>query len=502
MTIAEQPTQSSSPPDAVTLPPGRLFIGGKWRDASDGGRMDVLAPATGATLTNVAKATLEDVDAAVAAARAAFDSGIWSGLSGRERSRILLKAHDLIRARTEQLAFAESNDVGKPIMLARVVDVEHSALQYEYAASLGQHLDGSVRETPGNTHAYVRREPLGVVAAITPFNFPLILSSTKIATALIAGNTIVHKPASDTPLTALMIAEILQEAGVPDGVFNVITGPGAALGDRLVTHPDVDKVAFTGSTEVGAHVAALAGKALRPVTAELGGNAANIVFADADLDQAIGAIIPAFVFNAGQFCMAGPRLLVERPLYDVVLGILEQAVPGVPFGDIADPSTIIGPLASRNQLEKVAALVEQAVAAGARVVTGGEAADLGGGFYYRPTVLADVDNDNPAVAQEVFGPVLTVQPFDTEEEAIRLANSTPFGLASGIQTTNLAKAHRVAAKLDAGITWVNGWAMLDPSVPFGGVKQSGWGREYGPEALASYQRSKSIVFNLDDGAAR
>ena len=502
MTIAEQTIPPSTTPDAVTLPPGSLFIGGQWRDASDGGRMDVFAPATGAKLTDVAKATLDDVDAAVAAARAAFDSGVWSGLSGRERSRILLKAHDLIRARTEDLAFAESNDVGKPIMLARVVDVEHSALQYEYAASLGQHLDGSVRETPGNTHAYVRREPLGVVAAITPFNFPLILSSTKIATALIAGNTIVHKPASDTPLTALLIAGILQEAGVPDGVFNVITGPGAALGDRLVTHPDVDKVAFTGSTEVGAHVAELAGKALRPVTAELGGNAANIVFADADLDQAIGAIIPAFVFNAGQFCMAGPRLLVERPLYDVVLGILEQAVPGVPFGDIADPNTIIGPLASRNQLEKVSALVKQAVAAGARVVTGGEAADLGGGFYYRPTVLADVDNDNPAVAEEVFGPVLTVQPFDTEEEAIRLANSTPLGLASGIQTTNLAKAHRVAAKLDAGITWVNGWALLDPSIPFGGVKQSGWGREYGPEALSSYQRSKSIVFNLDEGTGR
>ena len=498
MTIAENATTSLP----AALSPGRLFIGGAWRDASDGGRADVIAPATGTLLTRVAKATLEDVDSAVAAARAAFDSGVWSGLSGRERSRILLKAHDLIRARTEELAFAESQDVGKPIMLARVVDVEHSALQYEYAASLGQHLDGSVRETPGNTHAYVRREPLGVVAAITPFNFPLILSSTKIATALIAGNTIVHKPASDTPLTALLIAEILQDAGVPDGVFNVITGSGADLGDRLVTHPDVDKVAFTGSTEVGAHVAALAGQALRPVTAELGGNAANIVFADADLDQAIGAVIPAFVFNAGQFCMAGPRLLVERPLYETVLGILEQAVPGVPFGDITSPETIIGPLASQKQLDKVADLVTQATDAGARVVTGGHPVDLDGGFFYAPTVLADVANDNPAVVQEVFGPVLTVQPFDTEDEAIALANSTPFGLASGIQTTNLAKAHRVAAKLDAGITWVNGWAMLDPSVPFGGVKQSGFGREYGREALESYLRSKSIVFNLDEGAGR
>ncbi|WP_417562328.1 aldehyde dehydrogenase family protein [Microbacterium sp.] len=486
----------------VGISPGRLFIGGRWQESSDGGRMDVIAPATGAKLTDVAKATPADVDAAVAAARHAFDSGVWSGLSGRERGRILLKAHDLMRARTEELARVESLDAGKPITLARVVDVEHSALQYEYAASLGQHLDGSVRETPGNTHAYVRREPLGVVAAITPFNFPLILSSTKIATALVAGNTIVHKPASDTPLSALVIAQILQEAGVPDGVFNVITGPGAELGDRLVAHPGVDKVAFTGSTEVGAHVAELAGRALRPVTAELGGNAANIMFADANVDQAIGAIISAFVFNAGQFCMAGPRLLVERPLYETVLGILEQAVPGVPFGDISDPDTVIGPLASRNQLQKVTALVEASTAAGARVVTGGGPADLGGGFYYQPTVLADLDNDNPAVAEEVFGPVLTVQPFDTEEEAVHLANSTPVGLAAGIQTANLAKAHRVAAKLEAGIVWVNGWAMLDPAVPFGGVKKSGFGREYGPEALDSYLRSKSIVFNLDEEAGR
>lgn len=498
MTMTETPVAST----AGTLPPGQLFINGQWREASDGGRMDVIAPATGQKLTDVARGTTSDIDDAVAAARAAFESGVWSGLSGRERGRVLQKVHDIMRARTEELAFAESQDVGKPIMLARVVDVENSAVNYEYAVSLGQHLDGSVREIPGNVHAYVRREPLGVVAAITPFNFPLILSTSKIAMALITGNSVVHKPASDTPLSALIMADILKEAGVPDGVFNVVTGPGAELGDHLVAHPGVDKVAFTGSTEVGAHVAELAGKALHPVTAELGGNAANIVFADANVEQAIGAIIPAFVFNSGQFCMAGPRLLVERPLYDVVLGILENAVPGVPFGDPSDPGTVIGPLASRAQLDKVAALVDAAKAAGGRVVTGGERADLGGGFFYRPTVIADVDNDNPAVANEVFGPVLTVQPFDTEEEAVRLANSTPYGLASGIQTSNLAKAHRVAKKLQAGIVWVNGWAILDPAVPFGGVKQSGFGRELGPEQLEAYLRSKSIVINLDEGGAQ
>lgn len=496
MTLTDTQTAAST----TAPPPGRLFIGGQWQDASDGGRMDVIAPATGRKLTDIAKATTVDVDAAVAAARAAFDSGVWSGLSSRERARILQRAYTLMRERSEELARAESADVGKPITFARVVDVNNAAELYEYYASLGHHLDGSVREITGNAHVYVKKEPIGVVAAITPFNFPLILSSTKIAPALLAGNTIVHKPASDTPMSALMMAQILQEAGVPDGVFNVVTGSGAAIGDHLVAHPDVDKVAFTGSTEIGSHAAELAGRTLKPFTAELGGNAANILFADADLNTAIHTVIAAFVFNTGQFCMAGPRLLVERPIYDVVLGILADAVPHVPFGDITDPETVIGPLASATQLEKVAAMVERAKASGARVVTGGDRADREG-FYYRPTVFADLGEDAEAVREEVFGPVLTVQPFDTEEDAIRLANSTRYGLASGIQTSDLAKAHRVAAQLDAGITWVNGWALLDPATPFGGVKASGWGREGGPEAMASYQRSHSIVFNLEQGAA-
>lgn len=497
MTVTETTTASTT-----TFPPGQLFIDGGWREAAKGARMDVIAPATGAKLTDVAKASTVDVDAAVAAARAAFDSGIWSGLSTRERARILQRAYVLMRERTEELAQAESSDVGKPITFARVVDVNNAAELYEYYASLGHHLDGSVRETTGNTHAYVKTEPLGVVAAITPFNFPLILSSTKIAPALLAGNTIVHKPAGETPLTALLMAQLLKDAGVPDGVVNVVTGSGAEIGDHLVGHPDVDKVAFTGSTEIGAHAAQLAGKTLKSFTAELGGNAANILFADADLSTAVHTVIGAFVFNTGQFCMAGPRLLVERPIYDVVLGILADALPHVPFGDITNPETVIGPLASAAQLEKVAGIIERATAAGARVVTGGEKADLDGGFYYRPTVLADLPDDAEAIIEETFGPVLTVQPFDTEDEAIRLANSTRYGLASGIQTADLAKAHRVAAQLDAGITWVNGWALLDPAVPFGGVKNSGWGREGGPEAMASYQRSHSIVFNLEQGAAQ
>ena len=269
MTLTQTPPAASA--STAAFPPGRLFIGGQWQDASDGGRMDVIAPATGQKLTDVAKATTTDVDAAVAAARAAFDSGVWSGLSSRERARILQRAYTLMRERSEELAHAESTNVGKPITFARVVDVNNAAELYEYYASLGHHLDGAVRETTGNTHVYVKKEPIGVVAAITPFNFPLILSSTKIAPALIAGNTIVHKPASDTPLSrAADGADPARRPGVPDGVFNVVTGSGAAIGDHLVAHPGVDKVAFTGSTEIGAHAAQLAGRTLKPFTAELG----------------------------------------------------------------------------------------------------------------------------------------------------------------------------------------------------------------------------------------
>jgi acyl-CoA reductase-like NAD-dependent aldehyde dehydrogenase len=495
MTVQDSPARTADLPAVVAR--GRLFIGGQWRDASGGATTDVVNPATGTVATTAAKGTTADIDAAVAAAKAAFDDGRWSGLSGRERSRVLARASQLIRERAAELALVESTDVGKPITFANVVDVATAADQYEYVAALAQQLDGSVRETPLPAHAFTRREPLGVVAAITPFNFPLILSSTKIAAALAAGNTVVHKPATDTPLSALLMAEILTEAGVPAGVFNVATGPGGTLGDHLVAHPDVAKVAFTGSTEVGAHVAGLAGRSLRPVTAELGGNAANILFADADLDKAIGTIIGAFVFNTGQFCMAGPRLLVERPIYETVLGILKDAVPGVPVGSPADPATVVGPLASRQQLEKVTAMVDAARAAGGEIITGGQALELDGGFYYQPTVIAGLDSGAEAVREEIFGPVLTVQPFDTEAEAIALANGTEYGLAAGVQTTSISRAHRVAAALDAGIVWVNSWALLDPAVPFGGVKASGWGREYGPESLESYTRTKSTLIGLD-----
>ena len=412
------------------------------------------------------------------------------------RSRILNRVADLIRENADELVRLESLDVGKPVSLCRPVDVATAAEEYEYYAALAQSIDGATRNTPMNAFAYTRREPLGVVAAITPFNFPLILSSSKIAPALAAGNVVVHKPAEDTPLSALLMAKLFQQAGLPDGVLNVVTGIGSVVGEALLRHPGVDKIAFTGSTAIGRHAAAVAGEALTPVTMELGGNAAQIIFEDADVDIAIGSAIKAFVFNTGQFCMGGPRLLVARPLYDTVVGILSQAVPGVPVGDPRAPETVIGPMAADRHVKKVEEYVALARSEGGRVVCGGERLDLNGGYYYQPTVIADLPNTSRVVQEEVFGPVLTVQPFDTEAEAIELANSTPYGLAAGLQTTNLARAHRVAAKLEAGIVWVNDWAMLDPAVPFGGVKSSGFGREYGPEALASYTRTKSVVISL------
>ncbi|MFC8242676.1 aldehyde dehydrogenase family protein [Streptomyces chartreusis] len=478
------------------IEPGRLFIGGRWREAADGARTEVVDPSRGTVLTTAADAGAADVDAAVRAARDAFDDAAWSGLSGRERGRILHRVAELIRENADRIAELESRDVGKPITLAHAVDITNAANDYEHFAALAHCLDGAVRDTPMNALAYVRRRPIGVVAAITPYNFPLILAGSKIAPALAAGNTVVHKPAEETPLSALYMAELFKKAGVPDGVVNVVTG-GPAAGEALLRHPGVDKVAFTGSTTVGRKVAAVAGEALKPVTMELGGNAAHVVFEDADLEKAVGAIIKGFVFNTGQFCMGGPRLLVARQVHSTLLGILADAVPGVPVGDPREAGTVVGPMAGERHLRKVEEYVELARKEGGTIVCGGERLDLDGGYYYRPTVIADLPNDSRVIQEEIFGPVLTVQPFDSEDEAVELANSTPYGLASGVQTGNLARAHRVAERLDAGIVWINDWAMLDPAVPFGGVKDSGFGREYGPEALDAYTTTKSVVVSLD-----
>jgi acyl-CoA reductase-like NAD-dependent aldehyde dehydrogenase len=414
-------------------------------------------------------------------------------MSGRERGDVLLKLAGVLQAHREELAQLESLDTGKPIFFARMVDMGDAIDQYTYYGSLASTVQGATRSIRRPGFAYTRRDPIGVVGAISPFNFPLILSSTKIAPALAAGNTVVHKPAEDTPLTALRLAELFAEAGLPPGVLNVVTG-GAEAGAALVRHPGVDKIGFTGSTATGRAVAAAAAEAVKPTTMELGGKSAQIIFEDCDLGRAIECAVNGFVFNTGQFCMGGTRLLVHRSHYDTVLGALAEAATHVPVGDPRAETTIVGPMAGLKHLENV----ERYVGLGeGRVVAGGKRLDIDGGYYYAPTVLADVANDSRVVQEEIFGPVLTVQPFDTEQEAVALANSTPYGLAAALHTNDVARTHRVAGLLRAGIVWVNSYAVLDASLPFGGVGQSGYGRENGPEGLDAYLQTKSVFVPTD-----
>ncbi|NJC84013.1 aldehyde dehydrogenase [Planosporangium mesophilum] len=479
-----------------TLSDGSLFIGGARQDALSGRRREVIDPSTGKQIGTVADGDAQDIDVAVRAARTAFDDGPWRRTPPRERARVLMRAAELLRQRTDELIALESVDAGKPVSLCRIIDVANTISHFEYYGGLAQGLGGATRQTAFPSMAYTVPEPIGVIGAITPFNFPMILSTSKIAPALAAGNTMVHKPAEDTPLTALVIAEVLSEAGLPDGVLNVVTG-GVEAGDAVVRHPGVDKIAFTGSTLVGRKIASTAGDSLKPVTLELGGKSAQIIFEDADLDIAIGKAIEAFVFNTGQFCMGGTRLLVARPLFDAVSKAVAGAAGGVPLGDPFDPATVIGPIAGARHLEKIERYVELARSEpGAEILTGGHRIDLDGGYYYAPTVVVGMANDSRLVQEEVFGPVLTIQPFDTEDEAVALANSTRYGLAAGLHTRDLNRAHRVASRLQAGIVWVNTWGLMDPAVPFGGVKQSGYGREYGPEGLAEYLDTKSVVIAM------
>lgn len=489
MTVVPEAKQASR----AVVSSGQLLIAGEWVPAASGQRRDVVDPATGEVVTTVADAGTEDVARATAAARAAFDSGRWSGLAPRKRAEVLLRAAALLRERAEDMARLESLDVGKPLMFTRMIDVPTVIDTYEYYAALAAGIEGAARTTTIPSLAYTRREPVGVVGAITPFNFPLILATSKLAPALVAGNTVVHKPAEETALSALWVAEVLREAGLPDGVLNIVTG-GGEVGEALVRDPAVDKIAFTGSSQVGRKVAAAAADGLKHVTVELGGKGANIIFADADLAAAIDTAVSAFVFNTGQYCMSGSRLLVERPVYGAVVEALRGAVGQVPVGDPFAEGTVVGPMAGPRHLAKVRSYLEQAEGAPVQVVSGPE--PDGAGFFVPPAVITDVDQDSTFIQEEIFGPVLTVQPFDTDDEAVALANGTRYGLAAGLQTRDVARAHRVAAALRAGIVWVNGWSLLDPSMPFGGTGQSGYGRENGPEGLNEYLRTKSVVVNL------
>ncbi|MGW6881992.1 aldehyde dehydrogenase family protein [Streptomyces goshikiensis] len=481
--------------------PGKLFIGGKWVASQDGRTEPDISPVDGQEIVPVAQATAADADAAVAAARAAYEEGPWSRLSAQERALRLNRVGELIERDLEEIALLETVDMGKPFAFSSTVDAPMAAQLMHYYAGAVTRVDGSSRAPAGGQLAYTLREPLGVVCAITPFNFPLLLSMTKIAPALAAGNTVVHKPSPATPLTALKIAELFQEAEIPDGVLNVVTGPGVELGQTLSDHPGIDKIAFTGSTVVGQSIIRKSAGTLKKVTMELGGKSANIIFADADLDAAEELAFFGIYYNKGEICTAGSRLLLQRPVHDEMVERLVRRAAALKPGDPRDPATLFGPLAHRGQFDKVSSYIEIGEKEGAVLRTGGTGWTPEGasseGLYFLPTVFTGVDNGMRIAQEEIFGPVLSIIPFDTEEDAVRIANDSAYGLAAGVHTKDLRRAHRVASQIKAGTVWVNCYNQYDPAVPYGGYKASGFGRECGPESLESYTQTKSVWIGMD-----
>jgi aldehyde dehydrogenase (NAD+) len=480
--------------------PKRLLIDGKWVDAASGRTFATFDPATGGRLTDVAHGGPEDIDRAVAAARRAFESKVWHRVAPNVKQRMLFGIGERMLARAEEFAHLEALDNGKSALVAQVVDVVWAADIFHYYAGWATKVEGrtipvSVPWVPdGQFHAYTLREPIGVCGAIIPWNFPLVMAALKIAPALAAGNTVVLKPAEQTPLSALLLGELLLEAGIPDGVVNIVPGFGDA-GAALAAHDDVDKVAFTGSVETGKRIVEAAKGNLKKVSLELGGKSPNIVFADADLEAAAVGSTMAWLFNHGQSCVAGTRLYVEDRIFDEFTAQVAAIASAAKLGPGLDPATQVGPLVSQQQLDRVTGYLEQGLADGARALTGGgRHGDTG--YFVQPTVLVDVKPDFSVVREEIFGPVVVAQPFSAEQELIQVANNSEYGLAAGIWTNDLSRAHRVAQQLRAGTVWVNTYNALDTALPHGGFKQSGWGRELGAEAMDLYTQTKSVNIQL------
>jgi 5-carboxymethyl-2-hydroxymuconate semialdehyde dehydrogenase len=479
----------------LAAPVRKMLIDGKWVEAASGKTFETLNPATGEVLARVAEGDAEDVDRAVRAARRAFESGPWRRMRPAERERLLLRIADLIEAHAEELAELETLDNGKTLADSRSVDVPSAAATFRYYAGWVNKLTGDTNPSDEAFFNFTLREPVGVCGQIIPWNFPLLLAAWKLAPALACGNTCVLKPAEQTPLTALRLGELLEEADVPAGVVNIVPGFGPTAGAALVRHPLVDKIAFTGSTEVGKEIQRESAATLKRVSLELGGKSPNIVFADADVDAAVeGALLGVF-FNQGQVCCAGTRLFVERTMHDEFAERLAKTAAGMKQGSGLDPETRIGPLVSQEQLERVTGYLELGKREGAQVLTGGErntAKGLERGYFVKPTVFTGVRNDMRIAREEIFGPVVAVIPFKDEDDAVLQGNDTLYGLAAGVWTRDVSRAHRVARAIRAGTVWVNCYNVFDPASPFGGYKESGYGRELGRYALDLYTQVKSV----------
>ena len=485
--------------DTLTPPkPGKLIINGEAVDAASGRTFTTMNPATEEPLCAVAEAGVEDVDRAVKAARAAFESGPWPRMKPAERQKALFRLGDLILAHGDELARLETLDNGKPIFESRQIDVPMVANCFHYFAGWATKLAGETLPVNPAFFTYTLREPLGVVGAIIPWNFPMIMVGWKAAPALAAGNCVILKPAELTPLTAIRIAELGLEAGLPPGVFNVLPGKGSIAGEAMVRHPGVDKITFTGSTEVGRHIMKTAADTLKKVTLELGGKSPNIVFADADLEQALRGVTAGIYYGKGEVCAAGSRLLVESSIHDEFVTKLAERAKKLQPGDPMDPKCRLGALVSEAQMEKVLGYVETGTKEGAKLVAGGRRQPVNGkGWFVQATVLDQVENTMRVAQEEIFGPVLSVIRFDDIEDAIRKSNDVVFGLAAGVWTRDVKKAHAVSRRLQAGTVWINAYNFYDAGMPFGGTKASGFGRDLGPESLREYSQVKSVWVSIE-----
>ncbi len=483
--------------------PVRMLIGGNWVESASGETFETFNPSTGELIANVASANEADVDSAVAAARAAFE-GPWSKVKPDQRSRMLLRLADLIEANADELAMLETLDVGRPIQFSRMIDINGAISQLRYNAGWATKIAGETNDisAPGEWFSYVLREPIGVCAQIVPWNFPLVMAVGKLAPALAAGCTVILKPAEQTPLSTLRLGELVLEAGIPEGVVNIISGFGRTAGAALASHRDVDKVAFTGSTVTGKSIIDASKTNFKRVQLELGGKSPTYIFADADLSRAIPAAAMGIFFNAGQVCAAGSRLFVHEKVADQVLEGVANMARGMKVGQTLDPSTVIGPLVSATQLERVTGYIQSGRDEGAQVLVGGDALTgdgFGGGYFVQPTVLLDTKPDMRVRKEEIFGPVLCAMRFSDADDIETMAargNETEFGLSASIYTQNISKAHTLARKLKAGTIRINGSGGVDPALPLGGFKASGWGRENGKAGIEAYTELKAVSVAL------